>query len=78
MNFSFVPVLVVTSHYFVRYRSLAMGITASGCGIGMFYFPPLARLLLDSLSFREAVMCMAGLYLQIAPVAMFLRPESSW
>ena len=67
------------SNWFVRKRGMAMGITASGIGIGILVVVPLTQLLISQFGWRQAYFCLAALLtLFIAPLNFFFqkrRPE---
>jgi MFS family permease len=64
----------VISRYFQRRRGWAMGIAASGMGIGVLTIVPLAELLISSLGWRSAYLILAGLLAGvIAPLNLVLH-----
>ena len=52
---------VITSQYFVKNRSIATGITASGSGIGVLSVAPMLQALLDSFDWRKTYRITAGI-----------------
>lgn len=60
-SFVFFPPYYVTPRYFVKRRSLALGILSMGIGGGMFLMSPVMNALLDVLGLRKTFMVLAGL-----------------
>ena len=76
----YVVVNSVASNWFVKRRSLAMGILAAFMGIGGFVFPPLTTLLISSIGWRISWLVLAGIALMFASLIPGLvmvrnRPE---
>jgi MFS family permease len=76
----YVVVNSVASNWFVKRRSLAMGILAAFMGIGGFIFPPLTTLLISSVGWRMSWLVLAGIALILASLVPGLimvrnRPE---
>ncbi|XP_067951111.1 monocarboxylate transporter 12-B-like [Watersipora subatra] len=68
--------LLVSGPYFQKRKALALGIIASGAGVGFMIIPYVLRLLFDNFSFRGACMLYGGFVLQfLIPVSLF-RPMS--
>lgn len=67
------------SNWFVRRRGMAMGITASGIGVGILIVIPLTQFLISSFGWRQAYLCLAALLIFfIAPLNLLFqrrRPE---
>jgi len=64
MGFGALPMTaqaVVISNWFVRRRGTAMGIVASGVGIGILGVVPLAQVLIGALGWRQACLALAAL-----------------
>ena len=59
-SFVFFPPYYVTPRYFVKRRSLALGILSMGIGGGMFLMSPVINALLDVLGLRKTFMVLAG------------------
>jgi OFA family oxalate/formate antiporter-like MFS transporter len=76
----YIACTTVANNWFIRKRSLAMGIFTACSGLGGFVFPPLTTALIDSIGWREAWLVLAGLIFILATVigGVFLtrnRPE---
>jgi len=76
----YVVVNSVASNWFVKRRSLAMGILAGFMGIGGFIFPPLVTMLISSIGWRMSWLVLAGTALILAGLVPGLllvrnRPE---
>lgn len=59
-SFIFLPPYLVIPRYFVKRRSLAIGVVAMGVGGGMFVMSPIIKALLDALGWRRMFMVLAG------------------
>ena len=66
--------MIVVGFYFDKRRSLAIGLTVSGTGVGSLIFPPLYRLLIDMFACRGALIITAGICLQCCVFASLLMP----
>jgi MFS family permease len=65
------------SNWFIRKRGMAVGITASGIGAGIFLLVPLAQLLVSGLGWRQAYLALAAfLFFVIAPLNLFFQRRS--
>ena len=72
--FVFLPLYLVMPRYFIKRRSLALGLVATGPGGGLFVMSPIMQALVDALDWRGAFMAMAGIVAIIGPlVCVFLR-----
>lgn len=72
--FVFLPLYLVMPRYFIKRRSLALGLVATGPGGGLFVMSPVVQALVDALDWRGAFMAMAGIVAIIGPlVCVFLR-----
>jgi len=58
--FIFLPPYLVIPRYFVKRRSLAVGVVAMGVGGGLFVMSPIMTVLLDELGWRKTYMVLAG------------------
>jgi MFS family permease len=64
---------VVVANWFVQRRGLAIGIVASGVGLGVTVVAPLTQWVIDQASWRAAFLVLAGLFaLVVAPLNAFL------
>jgi MFS family permease len=57
----YVACTTVANNWFIKKRSLAMGIFAAGGAMGGFIFPPLTTVIIDSLGWRAAWLVLAGI-----------------
>jgi len=72
--FVFLPLYLVMPRYFIKRRSLALGLVATGPGGGLFVMSPVVQALVDALDWRGAFMAMAGVVAITGPlVCVFLR-----
>ena len=77
--FVFLPLYLAMPRYFMKRRSLALGLVATGPGGGLFVMSPIVQALVDAFDWRIAFMAMAGIVAIIGPlVCVFLRiPDDS-
>ena len=59
----FLPVTTIINHWFIRRRSLALGLLFASGGMGGFLMPTLISLLMTGLGWRWTWACLAGLHL---------------
>jgi MFS family permease len=75
----YLPVTTVINNWFIRRRSLAMGLLFASGGIGGFLLPPLISWFISSLGWRWTWVCLAGLHLLLtvilAGILIRSRPE---
>jgi MFS family permease len=75
----FISVTTVVNNWFVRRRSLAMGLLFTSGGIGGLAFPPLISWLISGLGWRTAWVCIAAIHLLLtvvlAGILIRSRPE---
>ena len=65
---------IATQLYFDKRKSLANGVAMSGISAGVFIWPVVCRLLIDTYGWRGAMVILAALQLQIAVYAALIRP----
>ena len=70
----YLPSIVSISRYFDQKRSLAMGISVCGSGIGAIIFNPLSKWLLDEYGWRGTLLIEAGLVLNCVAFGALYRP----
>ncbi|XP_032818330.2 monocarboxylate transporter 13-like isoform X2 [Petromyzon marinus] len=70
----FSPSISTLSKYFDKRRSLALGIAFSGVGMSSFAFSPLFQMLVETYTWRGALMILAGLELNLCVCGALLRP----
>ncbi len=64
----------VITNWFVRKRGMAMGIAASGIGLGIFLVVPATERLIVALGWRNAYLALAGVMLSaVVPLNLFLQ-----
>lgn len=72
--FVFLPLYLAMPRYFIKRRSLALGLVATGPGGGLFVMSPVLQALVDALDWRGTFMAMAGIVAIIGPlICVFLR-----
>jgi MFS transporter, OFA family, oxalate/formate antiporter len=59
----FIPITTVINNWFIRKRSMAMGLLFASGGVGGFIMPPLISRLISVLGWRSAWVCLAVLHL---------------
>ncbi len=64
----------MVQQYFTKKRPLAVGIVGMGVSFGTLSFPPILRLLIQSLGWRGGLVLMAGVLMQGLVFAALLRP----
>ncbi|WP_428247630.1 MFS transporter [Ferrovibrio sp.] len=87
VGFSYVPAIATVQHWFVAKRGQASGLAVMGIGLGTVVMPPVAALLIDSLSWRQAYLvlgiaaallgALAVVALRPNPASMGLRPDGA-
>lgn len=65
---------VATGKYFYKRRALAVGITFCGGGVGTIVLVPLTRLIIDTYTWRGAMLILAGIALNGCVFSVMLRP----
>ena len=74
MGFLGVPVMSTVSHWFVKKRGMALGITQAGVGFGAFVMPPLVQMLITRFGWRISYLIIAGVILGVGlPVSRLMR-----
>jgi len=74
----YVPAMTAVANWFVRRRSRALALLAAGAGIGGFWVPALAAVLIERYGWRiTAVLMGIAIWLIVLPLSMVLvrRPE---
>lgn len=73
LSSAYVTSTVSVAYYFEKRRSLALGLSACGSGIGTFLFAPLTTYLLDEFSWRGTLLIMSGFFLNIVVFGALMR-----
>ncbi|TPP61526.1 hypothetical protein FGIG_02513 [Fasciola gigantica] len=74
LGLTVIPVLGIMAEYFDRYRVLALALAASGSGFGTFIFSKLNSFLIETYTWRLALIAQALLHLNVFPLRLLLRP----
>ncbi|ESN96804.1 hypothetical protein HELRODRAFT_85916 [Helobdella robusta] len=74
LSLVYVPAVVIVAFYFEKKRAFATGIAVAGSGIGGFVFPILVELLVETYSWRGALLIMGGIMLNIVLCGALFRP----
>lgn len=75
-GFAFTQSMVVVGQYFVRRRSLAVGLAAAGGSVGTLILPLYIRAATQEYGFQGMILIYSGIVLHAIPSAMLLRPVS--
>ncbi|ESO83822.1 hypothetical protein LOTGIDRAFT_169057 [Lottia gigantea] len=78
IGLSYIPAITALTLYFQKYRNIATGIAVSGAGFGCFIFPPLINTLSDMYSWRESMLIIGAIVLNIVVCGCVVRPISSF
>ncbi len=62
----YIACTTVVNNWFIRKRSLALGIFTACAGLGGFIFPPMTTALIDAIGWRDTWLVLAGLILIVA------------
>jgi MFS family permease len=73
MGLYWVPLMAVVLRWFDRGRALALGIVASGIGVGQLIFPPVATWLISVHGWRLSYLILGGICIGVILAAQFLR-----
>ncbi len=72
IGFSYVPSVGVLQRWFVRRRGFATGLAVAGIGVGTLAAPPICRLLVESLGWRETFQVLSAGVLLLGLLAAWL------
>lgn len=73
---TYVTAVVAIAFWFDKKRTLALGLQASGAGIGTVVFPPISIFLLDEYGWRGTLLVFAGFFANMCVCGMLMRdPE---
>ncbi|XP_064621088.1 uncharacterized protein LOC135483943 [Lineus longissimus] len=70
----FAPTSAMIGLYFDKHRTLAIGLSATGVGMGMFIYPPLVRWLIHEFGWRGSFLILGGIYLNAIPLTLLIQP----
>ncbi|GAA30291.2 monocarboxylate transporter 13 [Clonorchis sinensis] len=73
LGISLVRVLAIVAEHFDRYRVFALALAASGAGFGTFVYSALGAQLIETFTWRVALMIIGALHLNIIPLNLVLR-----
>uniref|UniRef100_A0A1I8IFU1 MFS domain-containing protein n=1 Tax=Macrostomum lignano TaxID=282301 RepID=A0A1I8IFU1_9PLAT len=71
------PTVLIISYYFLQRRTVAMGITFSGCSMGALCMPPLMNYLIEQYTFRGCMLIWGAIMLNVAVAAAVMRPADN-
>jgi len=78
ISFAFLPVTSAVTHWFVKRRGMALGITTAGIGMGTLALAPFAQFLIFKFDWRVSYLIIAGLVLIIVlPISRLVRLNPS-
>lgn len=73
----FSPSMAAVTSSFSRRRTLATGFVLTGCGVFSFALTPLLQFLVETFSWRGAMLLLSGVTLHSVPCGALLRPVSA-
>ncbi|ESK83941.1 mfs monocarboxylate [Moniliophthora roreri MCA 2997] len=77
-GFAYIPAVTIPSLWFTKHRGLAMGISASGYGIGGLVLSPVTEKLISTLGFRWALRVTGISVFAVLSVAdVFMKPRAT-
>ena len=78
MGAAYVPPLVTVAKWFDARRGLALGVAAAGVGVGQIALPPLLKLLINEIGWRDSLLVMAAMtcVLGIAAALVLKNPPN--
>ncbi|KAM8865680.1 monocarboxylate transporter 13 isoform 1-T2 [Synchiropus picturatus] len=74
ISFSWIPANSMVNHYFVRWRPIAYAIASSGECVFSVAFSPFFQWLIDSYGWRDALLLIGGLQLNLCICGALMRP----
>ncbi|XP_076006892.1 monocarboxylate transporter 13 [Genypterus blacodes] len=74
ISFSWIPANSMVSHYFEQWRPIAFGIASSGECVFSIMFSPFFQWLIDTYSWRGALLIIGGLQLNLCACGALMRP----
>lgn len=70
----YLPAIVSVTQYFEKKRAFATGLAVCGSGVGTFIFAPLTKWLIDSYTWKGAILIEAGLIFNCVICGALFRP----
>ena len=70
----YLPAIVSVTYYFEKRRAFATGLAVCGSGLGTFIFAPLTKILVETYTWKGAVLIEAGLLLNCIVCGAMFRP----
>ncbi|PAA72586.1 hypothetical protein BOX15_Mlig016358g1 [Macrostomum lignano] len=74
MSLIYLPTIVTVGIYFTTLRSTAIGIAVCGSGFGTFIFSPIISLLIETYTWRGAMLILSAILLHCAVFGSMFRP----
>nr|XP_023024053.1 monocarboxylate transporter 13-like [Leptinotarsa decemlineata]XP_023024054.1 monocarboxylate transporter 13-like [Leptinotarsa decemlineata] len=74
---TFVTAVVSIAFWFEKKRTIALGLAASGTGVGTILFPPLTTYLLSEYGWRGTMLLLGGCFLQMCVCGALMR-DPNW
>lgn len=74
---TFVTAVVSIAFWFEKNRAIALGLAASGTGVGTIVFAPLTNLLLNEFHWRGTLLNLSGGFLNMCVCGVMMR-EPDW
>ena len=74
LGLSYIPLITVLGMYFDKKRNIAIGFAVSGCGVGMFLYPPLIRFFIQHFGWRGTMLLLGAISLNLCVIGALLRP----
>ncbi|KAK2157872.1 hypothetical protein LSH36_183g00043 [Paralvinella palmiformis] len=71
---AYLAFISIVPMYFVKYRSVALGLAVSGVGLGTVVYPPMIRTLVHSYGIRGALLITGGITMNICVCGALMRP----
>ncbi|XP_060836957.1 monocarboxylate transporter 12-like [Rhopalosiphum padi] len=71
---AFPPGIFIVTSYFVKYRGFANGVAISGSCLGSMFLPPFLGYLIDNYGYKEVVLILGALTLNVWVGAMLYHP----
>ncbi|CAH1783888.1 unnamed protein product [Owenia fusiformis] len=76
LGICYIPTITVLAVYFSKNLTLAVGLSSSGVGIGMFLYPPLITTLTAIFGWRGCMLILAAITFNICVCGAIMRPKN--